>query len=145
MADDVLEARIAIECQAIRLACVRATLTDLERLRAALGDIRATMDDETAGAEADYAFHDAVVRAGHSPTLLSLYRAMAPSLRRSHLERRGLVRRYADIKVYLAQDHARIFEAIVARDAACADTILRKHFAIGDEYRRCAVTANSAP
>ncbi|MEA2727562.1 MAG: GntR family transcriptional regulator, transcriptional repressor for pyruvate dehydrogenase complex [Acetobacteraceae bacterium] len=33
MADDVLEARIAIECQAIRLACSRATLADLERLR----------------------------------------------------------------------------------------------------------------
>jgi GntR family transcriptional repressor for pyruvate dehydrogenase complex len=137
MADDVLEARIAIECQAVRLACTRATIDDLERLRA-------TIDDEAAGAAADYEFHDALVRASHSPTLLCLYRAMAPLLHRSHRERRGLVRRYADIKTYVAQDHARVFEAVVARDEAGADAILRQHFAIGDEYRRRAAVAEVA-
>lgn len=144
MADDVLEARIAIECQAVRLACTRATIDDLERLRAALETIRATIDDEAAGAAADYEFHDALVRASHSPTLLCLYRAMAPLLHRSHRERRRLVRRYADIKTYVAQDHARVFEAVVARDEAGADAILRQHFAIGDEYRRRAAVAEVA-
>ncbi|MDB5402880.1 MAG: FadR family transcriptional regulator [Rhodopila sp.] len=145
MADDVLEARIAIECQAIRLACSRATLADLERLRAALEDVRRTINDETAGATSDYIFHEALVRAGHAPTLLCLYRAMAPLLHRTHQERRVLVRRYADIKRYVAEDHERIFEAVVARDEARADAILRKHFAIGDEYRHRAATSAVMP
>ena len=143
MAEDLLEARVAIECQAVRLACARATLSDLERLRAALESVRTTIDDEAAGAAADYEFHDALVRASHSPTLLCLYRAMAPLLHQSHLERRDLVRRYADIKGPVIQGHARIFEAIVARDEAGADAILRQHFAIGDEHRRRTATAKA--
>ncbi len=145
MADDVLQARIAIECQAIRLPCVRATLADLERLRAALETVRTTIDDEAAGAVADYESHDALVRASHSPTLLCMYQALAPLLHRSHRERRSLVRRYADIKAYVTQDHARIFAAVVARDEARADATLRKHFAIGDEHRRRVVTAEATP
>ncbi|MEA2727561.1 MAG: GntR family transcriptional regulator, transcriptional repressor for pyruvate dehydrogenase complex [Acetobacteraceae bacterium] len=85
------------------------------------------------------------MRAGHAPTLLCLYRAMAPLLHRTHQERRVLVRRYADIKRYVAEDHERIFEAVVARDEARADAILRKHFAIGDEYRHRAATSAVMP
>ena len=143
MADDVMEARVAIEYQAARLACTRATLTDLERLRAVLENIRATMDDEAAGAAADFAFHDALVCASHSPTLVCLYRAVTPLLHRTHRERRSLMRRYADLKDCVAQDHARVFEAIVARDEAGVEAIMRRHFAIGDEYRRRAATAEA--
>src|ERR1035437_9247205 len=139
--DDAMEARIAIECQAIRLACARATLTDLERLRAALDRIHATMDDPEAGADADYAFHTALVQAGRGETLLCLYQAMTDLLRRSHRDRRGLVPLYPDIRDYLAQDHAGLFAAVVARDQAEADRVLRRHFAIGDEYRVTALTA----
>lgn len=139
MVDDVLEARTAIECQAVRLACTKAALADIERLRRALDHIHATIDDEMAGADADYEFHDALVRAGRSETLLCLYQSMSGLLRHSHRERRGLVQRYGDIKDYVAQDHGRIFDAVAAGDAARADETLRRHFAIGDEYRRRAV------
>ncbi|MCW3475556.1 FadR/GntR family transcriptional regulator [Limobrevibacterium gyesilva] len=146
MTDDVMQARIAIECQAIRLACQRATLADIERLRGALDHIRSTIDDPTAGAEADHAFHDAMVRASKSETLLCLYQAMGEVLRQSHRDRRDLVRRYGNMKDHVAQDHERLFQAIVARDERNADDILRKHFAIGDEYRRRAALADpSAP
>jgi GntR family transcriptional regulator, transcriptional repressor for pyruvate dehydrogenase complex len=143
MADDVMEARFAIEFQAVRLACKRATPADLERLRVALENIRATMDDEAAGAAADFAFHDALVRASHSPTLLCLYRAVTPLLHRSHRERRNLMRRYADLKVQVAQDHERIFEAVATGNGAATEAILREHFAIGDEYRRRAAVAGA--
>jgi GntR family transcriptional repressor for pyruvate dehydrogenase complex len=144
MADDVMEARIAIEFQAVRLACTRATVADLERLRAALETIRTTIDDEVAGAAADYAFHDALVRASHSPTLLCLYRAVAPLLHRSLRERRSLMRRYPDLKDYVTRDHERVFEAVVDGNEVGTEAILRKHFAIGDEYRRRAAIAGAA-
>ena len=139
LVDDVMEARIAIECQAIRLACARATVADLERLRAALDRIDATIEDADSGAAADHEFHAALVRAGHSETLLCLYQAMADLLRRSHRDRRELVRRHPDIRADVARDHAGIFAAVMARDPAAADRALRRHFAIGDEYRKAAL------
>lgn len=141
MSDDVMEARVAIECQAIRLACRRATVSDIERLRVALDRVETTMDDAAERAAADHAFHAALVRASKSETLNCLYDAMADLLIRTHRDRRDLGQRFADIKDYVAQDHARLFNAIVARDEERADVTLRKHFAIGDEYRRKAAVA----
>ena len=136
MADDVMEARVAIECQAIRLACQRASLSDIERLRAALDAVQATMDDQAAGAAADHAFHVALVRASKNETLFCLYEAMSEVLLRSFRQRRDLGQHFAEIKEHVAQDHARLFQAIIARDPDRADERLRQHLAIGDELRR---------
>jgi GntR family transcriptional regulator, transcriptional repressor for pyruvate dehydrogenase complex len=138
--DDVMEARIAIECQAIRLACQRATPSDIERIRAELGRIAATIGDPEEGGKADYEFHVSLVRAGKSETLLSMYQAISDLLLRSHLDRRALVRASAGMRDYLIDDHRRIFDALVERDPQQADAVLRKHFAIGDEYRRKAAS-----
>ena len=43
----------------------------------------------------------------------------------------------------LIDDHRRIFDAVVARDPDRADATLRKHFEIGNEYRRRAVVGES--
>ena len=40
-----MQARIAIECQAIRLACERANIADFERLQRALAKIGETIDE----------------------------------------------------------------------------------------------------
>jgi DNA-binding FadR family transcriptional regulator len=141
LVNDVIEARVAIECQAIRLACTRATLDDLERLRAALDRIDDTIEDPESGSEADYEFHIALVRASRSETLLCLYLAMTDLMRRSHRDRRELVRRYPELRSTVAADHERIFAAVVAHDQAEADRALRRHFTIGDEHRKAALTA----
>lgn len=141
LAEDVMQARIAVECQAIRLACERATVLDLQRLRLALQRIGDTIDDAEAGGAADYAFHRAIVTAGGSGTLGVLHDAMAGVLRRSHVERRGIVRVAKAMKSFLIKDHRRILDAIAARDPDRADAVLREHFAIGDEFRRRAAVA----
>jgi GntR family transcriptional regulator, transcriptional repressor for pyruvate dehydrogenase complex len=141
MVDDVMQARIAIECQAIRLACERATVLDLQRLRQALQRIADTIDDAEAGGAADYAFHRAIVTAGGSGTLGVLHDAMAGVLMRSHVERRGIVRIEKAMKSFLVKDHRRILDAIAARDPDRADAVLREHFAIGDDFRRRAAVA----
>lgn len=141
MVDDVMQARIAIECQAIRLACRRAGVSDFERLREALDRIVATIDDPDGGGQADFDFHSAIVRAGKSDTLTTLHQAMGELLKRSHRERRELVRVFDELKSYLIEDHGRIFQAIMARDEDKADLVLRNHFRIGDEYRQRALEA----
>jgi GntR family transcriptional regulator, transcriptional repressor for pyruvate dehydrogenase complex len=139
MVDDVMQARIAIECQAIRLACERASIADFERLQRALAKISETIDEADTGGMADFEFHGAIVLASHSETLAVLHNSMAGLLTHSHRSRRELVQAFPSMKTYLIDDHKRIFDAIVARDPERADTTLRRHFAIGDEYRRRAV------
>jgi GntR family transcriptional regulator, transcriptional repressor for pyruvate dehydrogenase complex len=133
--EDVMQARIAIECQAVRLACQRATTVDFESLGHALERIETTIDDPIKGSLADHEFHAALVRAAKSDTLASLYTAMASILLRSHRDRRAMVEMDAGIKEYLIADHRRIFEAIVAHDEEAADRLLRDHFSIGDKHR----------
>ena len=64
--DDVLQARIAIECQAIRLACERASERDLQAIAGTLDTLVDSLDDPERGGQADYAFHFAIVRASSS-------------------------------------------------------------------------------
>ncbi len=142
--DDVMQARIAIEVQAVRLACRHASTSDLERIAAAVDRIEATVDDSDEGSRADFEFHAALVRASRSETLMQLYAAMSTLLMRSHHERRDVVGGDPAVKQYLVEDHARIFQALVARDEDRADQVLRKHFSIGDEYRRKAATGPAA-
>lgn len=133
--EDVMQARIAIECQAIRLACHRATGADFDSLEHALGRIEATIGDPVAGSVADHDFHVALVRAAKSDTLASLYAAMAGILTRSHRDRRATVDVDTALKEHLITDHRRIFDAVMARDEEAADRVLRDHFRIGDKYR----------
>lgn len=136
--DDVMQARIALECQAIRLACQRATTADIERLRGALDNIEATVNDATGGGRADFEFHIALVRASKSDTLIQLYGAMTELLMRSHRDRRQLVGEVDDdsMKRTVVEDHRHLLQAVIRGDEDAADQALRRHFRIGDELRR---------
>ncbi|HEV7414953.1 MAG TPA: FadR/GntR family transcriptional regulator [Tianweitania sediminis] len=134
--EDVMEARIAIERQAIRLACERATATDLAKLKGALQELEATVDDPQVGGEADFAFHAALIAAAHSPTLAGLHAAISVLLKRSHLERRERITNMPGIDAYLVEHHRELMEAVVARDADGADRLLMHHFEIGSEFQR---------
>lgn len=133
---DIMQARIAIERQALRIACQHATESDFDRMRAALATIEATMDDPLHGGEADFAFHQAIVEAARSPTLLSLYAAISSLLRKSHLQRRQRILMIPKIETFLIDHHRRLLEAIVARDCDRADVLLTQHFEIGGDFQR---------
>jgi DNA-binding FadR family transcriptional regulator len=92
---------------------------------------------------ADFEFHRTIVLASHSQTLAVLHNSMAGLLTHSHRNRRELVQAFPSMKTYLIDDHRRIFDAVVARDPDRADATLRKHFEIGNEYRRRAVVGES--
>lgn len=134
--DDVMEARIAIERHAIRLACARATAADINRLEDALNAIRATVRDPEGGGEADFQFHARLVEAAHSPTLSSLYAAISNLLKRSHMQRRVRITDIAGIDTYLIDHHREILAAILSRDADQADRLLARHFEIGGDFQR---------
>lgn len=133
--EDVMQARIAIECQAIRLACARAGAAELAAVRAALEGILATLDDAEAGGRADAAFHAALVSASASPTLIAMHDTLAELLLASHVARRRETMGTKRIRDSLASAHRAVFSALAARDPDRADATLRNHFRIGDELR----------
>jgi GntR family transcriptional regulator, transcriptional repressor for pyruvate dehydrogenase complex len=134
--DDVLQARIAIECQAIRLACARASERDLQALAGMLDRLVDSLDDPAKGGQADYAFHLAIVRASGSSALMKIYEAISPLLMRSHVERRRDTFREPAITSHLVEAHRAVFLSLLRRDPDAAESRLREHFKIGDELRR---------
>jgi DNA-binding FadR family transcriptional regulator len=120
--DDVLQARIAIECQAIRLACERASERDLQAIAVTLDTLVDSLDDPKEGGEADYAFHLSLVKASASPSLMKIYE-------------RDTFREPA-ITSGLVDAHRGVFLSLAQRDPDAAGKALRDHFAIGDDLRR---------
>lgn len=133
--DDVMQARIAIERQSIRLACARALTQDLDKLSLALQAIKDTIDDPVQGGAADFHFHTMIVESAHSPALSSVYAAVAKLLQQSHLERRHVIANVPDVDAYLVGHHEAILSAIRRKDAAAADALLAEHFEIGANLR----------
>ena len=134
--DDVLQARIAIECQAIRLACERASERDLQTIAGMLDTLVDSLDDPETGGQADYAFHLALVRASGSSALMKIYEAISPLLMRSHVERRRDTFREPAITAHLVEAHRDVFLSLARRDPDAAERGLREHFRIGDDLRR---------
>jgi DNA-binding FadR family transcriptional regulator len=141
MLDDVMQARIAIECQAIRLACEQAGDAELDRIAGCFTALTNTLDDPQRGGKADYDFHVAIVRASRSAALMTLYRAIGQLLMPSHVERRRLTVSVPGIRDYLVEAHREVFLSIVDGDPDEAEKRLREHFAIGDEFRRKSLAA----
>jgi DNA-binding FadR family transcriptional regulator len=142
--DDVMQARIAIERQAIRLACTRALAPDLERLSQALRSIQETIDDPAQGGAADFHFHSMIVEAAHSPALSSVYAAVAKLLQQSHLERRKVIASVPQVDSYLIDHHEAVLLAIRRGNPAEADALLAEHFEIGANLAKDAATAAAA-
>lgn len=134
--DDIMQARVAIEHHAIRIACRRAGQGDFDRLGERLNVIVQTIDDPEKGGLADFQFHEEIVRAAGSPTLMSLYGSISTLMMRSHLDRREKIIRIEGIEDFLIEHHRKIYDAVVARDAAKADELLARHFEIGADFRR---------
>jgi len=134
--DDVMQARIAIELHAVRLACERALPSDIDRISDAFRAIVRTMKDPAAGGAADFHFHTMIVEAARSATLSNIYAAISNLLQRSHAERRSKITHVKGIDKYLIDHHEEILKAIVSRDAARAEKLLLAHFEIGSDLRR---------
>jgi len=139
--EDIVEVRIALERQAVRLACERATQPDLDRLALALEHIVATIGDARSGGDADFRFHAGLVAAAHSPALATVYGAITHLLERSHVERRQRMTDTPQTRAFLIDHHRKIFDAIVAGDARLVDDLMLSHFAIGAAIHRQAEAA----
>jgi DNA-binding FadR family transcriptional regulator len=133
--ENILEARIAVECQAARLACAHARKSDIDALEAALARILQTAADDESGGDADFDFHTQLVLASRNEVLRFIHEAIAALLRRSHHERRRAVLGDPDFLATLGDAHRQVVDAIIARDPDAAEAVVRRHFFIAQEHQ----------
>jgi GntR family transcriptional regulator, transcriptional repressor for pyruvate dehydrogenase complex len=125
----VIEVREAIETQTSRLAARRREESDLQAMRASLDAMEAAIESDGEPADADAAFHTAIVRAARNPLLARLWEQLAEPIdqtRRASLARPGRPPRS------LAA-HRAILDAIERGDEEGAAYAMREHLSVVGE------------
>ncbi|MDX3855325.1 FadR/GntR family transcriptional regulator [Streptomyces sp. AK02-01A] len=122
----LIEARIPLEVETVRLATARATAEDISVIRAAKDALEAATD-VVVKAQADVDFHDAIAAASGNPVL----RIMLSSISGMMFEM--MLRSNSDPSISESggAKHPEIFEAIVARDVELASERMRAHLVLG--------------
>lgn len=120
---DLVEARRILEEDIAALAAERAAIQELARIKAAVADLRAHIDDSADALEADMRFHVAIAEAAHNQILLNAVQLL-----------RNLMRHWLLLKLQLPsvatkvlEQHERIYLAIHQRDADQAREEMRTH------------------
>ena len=119
--DDLFEVREALEVQAARLACLRATQDEVEYLVGIADRAQQARDsgDFAAIADLNEAFHDAIPRLAHNRTLAT---TLEPLEGRLHW-----VLRQNRSPESLIREHSELAAAIAARDPERAADVARRH------------------
>lgn len=126
---ELLDFRIIIETEAAALAAVRRTEEDLENLQAALEEINKSMvsDFLSVGNEADYRFHNTVVRSSDNSFLIQTVENIAElylKLMKFSLEYNiGLQQKREEIY----NEHEKIYEAIKEKDPKASAYFMKQH------------------
>lgn len=122
---EVVDARIALETEACRLAAERRSTADLRAIGSALAARHERLDDLDELISADLVFHRKIVVAAHSRVILEMFDVLTPKTRAAMIAllRAGVVT--TDPPDHHA--HVRMAEAIRARDGALAADLSRAH------------------
>lgn len=125
-AEDVLDAREAIETAAVRRLLRRGDDLDqaVAELRAALAEQRRHADDLAAFAEADEAFHRAIVAVGGNRITLRFYATLADRQRRMNLH---ALRPAPDYRETILNEHEALIAIIERGEVEAFGPALRAH------------------
>ena len=124
---EMVEVRIAIEPQMVRLAIANASSRDLEEMRNALRQCEACDGDSEKFARADTAFHMALAHCSKNKLMYWLYERISEVRRHSQwrsMKSKLLTPQRMDY--YNSQHHA-LYEAIASRDTTRAVNLIKDH------------------
>jgi GntR family transcriptional repressor for pyruvate dehydrogenase complex len=127
-----VELRSVLETQALRLACMRRTQDDLDRLQALLADSEAAIERGESLADLDAEFHKAIVAATKNDVLLRFINVF---YRMSRQRREIYFEKPMQSKRSHAQ-HLALYRAIEQQDTEAGLNILRRHLKGVDTYFR---------
>ena len=133
--DDVVqsvELRSVLESEAMKLACLRRTQADLDRLNQILQDSAGAIARGETLADLDAEFHKAIVAATQNHVLLrfiNVFYLMSRKRREVYFHDSGQSQRSH-------AQHLQLYKAIVAKDAELGQKVLRRHLKGVDAYFR---------
>lgn len=129
---DIVEVRKMIECEAVRLSCSRASPEELSNIESAFKKMRVISNKEKHGLEAanaDFEFHEGIIKATHNGFLVFMYGAIETLVKRSHVERWTDSLKYIQNAVEVVSTaHEKIYMAIVEGNESAAEELMRRHF-----------------
>jgi len=121
---ELIEFRIAVECEAAFLASQRRTAAQLTSLRDTVTSFTDAVEHPATAVEHDFAFHRGIAEASANPYLLEAVTGMGPtmiSMPRTRLQASNARHLLA------AQEHRSILDAVREFDAAGAAAAMRAH------------------
>jgi DNA-binding FadR family transcriptional regulator len=124
---EMVEVRIAIEPQMVRLAIANASSRDLEEMRNALRQCEACDGDSEKFARADTAFHMALAHCSKNKLMYWLYERISEV--RRHSQWRSMKSKLLTperMNYYNGQHHA-LYDAIASRDTTRAVNLIKDH------------------
>jgi GntR family transcriptional regulator, transcriptional repressor for pyruvate dehydrogenase complex len=130
---ELMEARIAYECHAVKLAARNSTAEDLRRLESVLRDMHAAavQNDLTRSVRLNAEFHLQISKAAHNHFLHKFYLSIK-ALFDAHMEAvYGSMQETEARLLVLHAQHERIFRAIAARNEAHAHAAMESHIDYG--------------
>ena len=124
---EMVEVRIAIEPQMVRLAITNASHQDLEELRKALRQCEECGGDAEKFARADTAFHMALAHCSKNKLMYWVYERISEVRRYSQWRTMKTKLLTPDRINYYNDQHRALYEAIAARDANVAAGVIKEH------------------
>jgi len=124
---EMVEVRIAIEPQMVRLAIANASHRDLDEMRQAILQCEDCNGDSEKFARADTAFHMALAHCSRNKLLSWVYERISEVRRHSQWRMmKAKILSPEQIDLYNSQ-HRALYEAIEARDTATATKMIKDH------------------
>ena len=130
--DDMKEARILFEVGMVKIAAEKATLADVEKLRALVEHQRAMLSNTPLFVKADMAFHTAIASISGNTVCTMLSEAMLAWLFNF---RRDLLRVPGSEFITLTE-HEQLVDAISSHDTGEAERRMKDHLTRGNERYR---------
>jgi len=131
---DLLEVRAILEGESARLAAIRGTDADFVLMARRYEELRVANEhperyDAEAHARLDHGFHLAICEASHNPVLVQTLRSLTDLMAQSVLAAVNNLYHRAPHKRQIDQAHARLYQAVLAREpeparAAAIDHLL---------------------
>ncbi|WP_093020449.1 FadR/GntR family transcriptional regulator [Variovorax sp. OV700] len=123
----MVELRRALEAEVAALAAERRTPEDVRRIQEAIEALHAAVAAGGNGADEDVRFHRAIAEAARNPFLIGTLQYLRQFLHGATRVTRANEARRADFAREVAQEHARIVEAIEAGDPLRAREAAKSH------------------
>jgi len=134
LSENILELRLTLECEAIRLATKRATPQELAQIREIIDRMPKTLVRDHLGVDTDFEFHLAIMRATHNDLFVFVYEIIAALLKRSHYERRIGVLSVTGVGEKFIEVHESVYSAMLKGDEMLAVREMKRHFQVINEF-----------